>query len=288
MSDNYRIITDTASELSLERCSALHINRLTLESNFGDIPWSDHDDLEGFFKTINSSNIPKTSGLNLGEFIDVATPILEAGQDIIYLGISSANSPSSENVRHTAQQMLQAQFENRRIVCLETLCICGGLEYLVTEAVKRQQMGFSLDELIDYVEGIKGNIAHHFTSEDLKYFLVGGRISRGEYIGGVLLRKKPVMRTDPITGKLISNGTANSTKAAVKAIGDAVINTIAQKDGRIIISYANCPDKAEYLTQYLCASGFSKDQIEISRIGVTIASHTGETAIAIFFEAIPG
>jgi len=282
MSD-YCIITDTSSELSLARCAELGIRRLTLNSTFGQEDWPDHDDLIGFYQTISSKNIPTTSGLNYQEFFNVADQVLASGKDVIFLGLSGALSSASVSVRSMVQEDLSEKYPGHRIVCLETFCVSGGLEYLVTEAVERQQMGFSLDQLIEYVEKTRGSIAHHFTSDDLLYYFEGGRISRLKYIFGKALDKKPVMHVND-AGELEPLDSVSGTDEAIRNIAKKIVDTITKKDGRIIISHANCPEKAQLLYDLL-HKALPEAKIEIRNIGPTIGSHAGPTSLAVFCEA---
>ena len=50
---------------------------------------------EKFFGLLRSGKISTTSAVNFGQFIEAFTPILERGEDILYLGFTGAlSSPS--------------------------------------------------------------------------------------------------------------------------------------------------------------------------------------------------
>ena len=280
----YKIFTDTASELSLERCMKLGILRLTLEVFFGSKKWLNHDDHAAFYEILDPENIPTTTGINYEEFNSAAIRTFEEGLDVIYIGLAGSLTPSSVNVCAMVQQELSEKYPERRIICLESRCVCGGLEYLVTEAVQKQQAGYSLDQLIQYINSIKANIAHHFTSDDLKFYHAGGRISLAERIAGSMLGIRPVMSfTD--RDKLVNQDKARGSKAAIVTIAKKIATSIVNKnDGRIIISCANCPEKATLMKEQLLKF-LPNAKIELGHIGPTIGAHAGPTTLAVFCEA---
>ncbi len=284
MRTNVALFTDSSSEISLDRCTEFGIDRIDLGCHFNDADWTDLDDVDGFYQKLSAQNLAKTSAVNLQQFVELFIPALKAGQDILCLPIVNTLSSTYRNAALAAAELAR-DYPDRRIIVPDTRCVCGGLEYLVTEVANRLDAGQTLQEVADYVERTKRIIAHHFTADDLEYFYEGGRISRVQKVIGGVLGVKPVLHLDD-DDNLTKRKNVRGTPAALAEIARATKETITSPSGRIIISHAFCPGKAETMRNLLLAEDcLPESQIEISRVGVTIGAHAGPTTLAVFFEA---
>ena len=84
------------------------------------------------------------------------TPILEAGDDILYIAFSSGLSGTCQSA-HLAKKELERKFPGRRVEVFDSLCASMGEGLLVYHAAMRKKAGASLDEVLAW---LKENVLH--------------------------------------------------------------------------------------------------------------------------------
>ena len=141
---------------------------------------------EKFFGLLRSGKISTTSAVNFGQFIEAFTPILERGEDILYLGFTGALSSTSPTAEIAAVE-LRAKYPARRIVVIDTLCASAGEGLLVLLAARRRDRGESLEQTADWVREHAPRVQHWFTVDSLSHLYRGGRLSAvSAIVGGAL------------------------------------------------------------------------------------------------------
>ena len=93
----YRIITDSTTDLAPEMIRELGVQVIPLcylmEGNtYHNIPGGGEMDEPAFYNKLRAGVMSTTTQVNSEEFIAVFTPILEAGDDILYIAFSSGLS----------------------------------------------------------------------------------------------------------------------------------------------------------------------------------------------------
>ncbi len=284
MSTSTVLFTDTSSELTLDRCAQLGITRLDLGCHFKNSAWTDFDDVDGFYQKLSPDNIAKTSAVNVQKFIDYFTPALQAGKNILCLPLAGSLSSTYRNAKIAGDELAE-KYPDRQIHVIDSRCVCGGLEFLITEVVERMQTGTPLPEIIQYIEKTKPLIATHFTLDSLEYLYRGGRITGAQKVLGGIMGVRPILHFDD-QDQLTKRGAIRGMLKALEAIADEVSATISPHNRRIIISFANNQQSAEILHDLVLSSTRVPDaQVEIGRVGPTIGTHVGPTAVGAFFEA---
>ena len=109
-----------------------------------------------------------TSMINEFVYYDFLKTFLDEGKDVIFLDMSQKMSVSFVNANKAADK-LRAEFPERKLYVMDTLCISGGLGLLVMNMVRRKEAGAGFDEVVAWGEENKLRIAHRFTVDDLEY-----------------------------------------------------------------------------------------------------------------------
>ena len=100
MAENYVLITDSACDILPDKLAEWNVQMIPLAFLFTDTgkEQKDHEEpIKEFYKAMRDGRVAKTSCVNEEAFVNAFTPILEAGQDILYLGFSSGLSATCEN-----------------------------------------------------------------------------------------------------------------------------------------------------------------------------------------------
>lgn len=241
----------------------------------------DDTDLKAFYDRMRKGETVKTTAANPETFLAAFEDILKQGNDILYLGFSSALSTTFNSARIAADE-LKEKYPERRIICIDTRCASSGQGLLLSLAVKKKQSGCSMEELADYVNEIIPKLCHWFTVDDLVYLKRGGRISHTVAFVGAVLGIKPILHVDD-EGRLVNVAKARGRKAALEALvekyGELAVDP---KGDPVFICQADCMDDAEYIKSRLMETYGAEIEM-ITDIGPVIGAHSGPGTIAIFF-----
>lgn len=282
---NYVIVTDSSCDLpdGLAREMGLavaHLNVKVEEQTFTnyldwrEIPAGD------FYDLMRAEKPASTSAPSLGDFLQVMEPILEAGQDLLYLGFSSALS-STVSTGMLAADELREKYPQRKVLCVDTLCASLGQGLFIRHVWEKQQAGATLEEAYEYANWLVPHLCHWFTVNDLNFLHRGGRVSKTTAVLGTALQIKPVMHMDD-GGRLTKLGTARGRKASLAALKDHLKETILEPETQTIyISHGDCLEEAQYLAD-LVTKEVPVKGVVFNHVGPVIGAHTGPGVIALF------
>lgn len=225
-----------------------------------------------------------TSMINEFVYYDFLKTFLDEGKDVIFLDMSQKMSVSFVNANKAADK-LRAEFPERKLYVMDTLCISGGLGLLVENMVKRMEAGMSYDEVIKWGEENKLKIAHRFTVDDLNYLKAGGRVSNASALVGSLLSVKPVLYV-PDVGTLDVAKKVRGRKAALAEILRGITDDLKQVDTKGLemhILHADCLKDAEHVRDEVRTAFPDIGEITISNLGVVIGAHCGPGLLTVFY-----
>ena len=191
----YRIFTDSACDIPPETLEEWGVGYRWLTytfdgeykqySNYG-LPYPE------FYDRVRKGGVARTSAVNADAFLSGFEPILQSGEDILYIGFSSGLSSTYDSACIAAKELL-GKYPERKIRCVDTRGASAGFGLLLYMAVEKKKEGASLEENEKYILDNRFHLCHWFTVEDLIYLKRGGRISAATAIVGNILNFKPVL-----------------------------------------------------------------------------------------------
>ncbi len=234
-----------------------------------------------FYERLRNGEVASTSAPNLEDYLHPMEKVLQAGQDILYIGFSTGLS-SSFNTGKLAVDELAQKYPERKIYAVSSLCASTGHGLLVLLAAMKRENGASIEEVRDYAEETKWHLCHWFTVDDLMFLKRGGRISASTALVGTMLGIKPVLHVDN-EGHLINMGKVRGRKASLNAIFDKAKETAIDPASQIMaICHGDCPEDADYLANRVKTELGVKEVI-ICPTGAVIGAHSGPGTLALFF-----
>ena len=237
---------------------------------------SSHD----YYEKLRGGSLCTTSQVTMLEFQQAFTPVLEAGQDILYLAFSSGLSGTYQSGCIAAEE-LKEKFPGRRIVCVDSLQASMGEGLFCYLVGKKRCQGADLDTAADYARQIAPQVCAWFTVDDLMFLKRGGRVSGAAAVAGTLLGIKPVLHVDE-EGHLIPKEKVRGRRASLDALVKHFEATALDKTGgTVFISHGDCADDARYVIDKLRALGVK--EIEMGDIGPVIGAHSGPGTVALFW-----
>ncbi len=262
-------------------CFHYTLNGKTYPDDLGDtMPIKD------FYQELKKDGVEvSTSQVNINEYLDYFTKILESGQDLLHVCLSSGISGSVNSARNAAL-IAQERFPDRKIYIVDSLAASSGFGLLMDKLADLRDKGMDIDELHQWVEQNKLRVHHWFFSSDLTFFIKGGRISKTAGIFGGLLNICPLMNVDNL-GRLIPRqkvrGKKNVIKESLHKMKNFADNRLNYSD-KCYISHSDCYEDATMLAT-LVETTFPNlnGKVEINDIGTTIGAHTGPGTVALYF-----
>lgn len=282
--ENFVIFTDSGCDISADILKEWDVLSLDLTFRFEgeDKEYSNADmPVKKFYDRMRGGEVAKTSAINTATFEEAFEALLKQGKDLLYLGFSSGLS-TTYNCAKMAAAELAEKYPDNKIITVDTLAASAGQGLLVYMAVQKRQQGESIESVAEYIEGIKLNLCHWFTVDDLVYLKRGGRVSAAAAIVGTVLNIKPVLHVDN-DGHLISKAKVRGRKATLKMICDKYGElAVDKKDGTVFICHADCMEDVETVKEMLFERYGAKVQV-VTDVGAVIGAHSGPGTLALFF-----
>lgn len=289
MANNYIISACSYSDMPVEKMKELDIRYIcTPYMVNGEIFYDDlgeTTDYEKFYQSMREGAMTSTFQLNQDDFADYFRKLLETGQDIIHVSLSSGLSGVSNSARLAIDTMKQ-EFPERTIYLVDSLAASAGYGLILQTMSDMRAEGMDIRSLYNWVEENKLNLHHWFFTTDLTYFVRGGRVSKASgFIGGVL-NICPLLNVS-FEGKLTPRAKVRGKKKVIAEIVERMKEHATDGinySGKCFISNSVCYEDAKAVAD-LIEEAFPKldGKVQISTISTTIGSHTGPGTVALFF-----
>ena len=239
-----------------------------------------------FYNAMREGASVTTSQISPQNYIDFMKPILERGDDILFVSMSSGIS-GSFHCSELAAEELQQDFPNRKIRLVDSLGASLGEGILVLRAICERKAGKTLDQAADLLMNLRHRICQVFTVDDLKYLRKGGRLSNMAFIVGTILHIKPILKGNE-DGKIVAIEKIRGRKKSVEKLAEIYDNHVADPQDQVVgIAHADCPDDAQRLIDLLNRKNPPKEILNVCYEPVT-GSHVGPGTLALFFTSREG
>lgn len=282
----YIIMTDSSCDLPAGLAAELELEVLPLSvliDGKSYVNYLDERDITfaDCYAALRAGKNATTSAVNVEAFVQAMEPHLQAGEDILYLGFSSALS-GTYNAGAVAAQQLAEKYPERKLYAVDTLSASMGQGLLVYLTVQQKRAGATIEQARDYAEAQKLHLCHWFTVDDLNHLHRGGRVSATSAVLGTVLNIKPVLHMDN-EGRLIFMEKVRGRRNSIKRMLEKMRETAIEPGKQIVfMSHGDCLEDAEYLAGRIREEWGVKDVV-INYVGPVIGAHSGPGTLALFF-----
>ncbi len=280
----YKITTDSACDIPAAMLKEWDVAYKPLTLKFEgeeEIIPDDAIDHKSFYDRMRAGAIAKTQAANTEAFVELFTPILEAGNDILHLGFSSGLS-TTYNAARLAGEQLEKAYPDRKITVIDTRIASAGFGLVVYQVKCKRDEGASYEEICAYAAEVAPRTCAWFTVDDLVYLKRGGRISATAAFVGNALGIKPVLHMDD-PGHLINMFKVRGRKTSVASLADQYGKlALDPQNGTVFISHGDCMKDVEELTRLLAERYGAKVSL-VTYVGPVIGAHSGPGTLALFF-----
>lgn len=284
MEQSYVIFSDISADIPADYAKENDIRFISMRYSLGDEDRvceeiEAEEILKRFYDGQRKGDLTRTSQISPQNYMDVFTPVLKEGKDILYLALSSGLSSTYQSSCLAAGQ-LREQFPEREIVCVDSLAATGGMGLLLEAAVQNRKEGMALPENGKWLEENRLSVCHWFMVEDLMYLKRGGRVSAATAVVGTALNIRPVLKIEE-DGTLKNFAKARGTKRALNSLVDYYEAASDKKPGeRVYILHADSRENAEYLEEKVKQIN---PQCSVTKMMLSpiIGAHTGPGMCAV-------
>ncbi len=241
----------------------------------------DEFDAHEFYEGLKNGNSVKTSLLNTHLFLEHFTPVLENGQDVVYIAMAAGIS-GTYNAAVAAAEELMEEYPDRFVHIVDSKGCGFGSGLLAVKAAELSKSGMDSREASKVLDDAVPHACQYFTVDDLNFLKNTGRVSGVTASIGTILNIKPILFGDS-TGHIISCGKVRGRKNAI----DALIDNYSKKrmdtpDQRVCISHGDCLEDAKKLADMVKEVNPSAN-ITICQHEPFSGAHVGPGMLGIFF-----
>ncbi len=185
------IITDTASDISIEDAKKYDIKLLHYQIIYKDKTYKDQ--LEITAKEVIArleEEVPTTSLPSLDEINEVFSDLVKEGyKEVLVIPLSSGLSGC-----FNAINMVKEDYKELNTVVYDSRAISAAQAVLAIKAAEMADAGHEMQEIIKELDKMRENQKTLFVVDTLQYLLLGGRIGHVSAAVGKLLNLKPIIR----------------------------------------------------------------------------------------------
>lgn len=241
----------------------------------------DHFDAHAYYDGLRAGKKVTTSLINTQEFLDAFRPELQAGRDVVYLGLSAGISGTIQAGRIAAEE-LEGEFPGRHVRIVDSMGAGMGVGLLTCRAGAYREQGLDACETADRLDQDRLHLAEYFTVGDLMFLRNTGRISHAVAALGTVLNIKPLLRGDE-EGHITSTAKCRGRKKAIETIAQRYADLVVDAENQMVaISHGDCLADAQRLAELVTAKAKPKELLIVPHEPFT-GSHVGPDMLALFF-----
>ena len=277
-----QLFTDTSANLPVEIIDEYGIEVVPFSYTIDGVEYIPEREFDGkaFYAAMRAGSAVKTSMVNTGTFIERFKTALDAGKDVLYIGMSGGISGTA-NAALMAKQELDEEYPDRKIVVIDTLAASLGEGLFVIKAAEQLRDGAALDAIEEDIRAQVPHMCQSFTVDDLKYLKKTGRVSGAAAIIGNVLSIHPILIGD-YEGKIVVKAKVRGMKRTLDALAERYAELALSKTETIGIAHADNEEGKAYLVQRLRDKGLTGKCLSVCYEPVT-GSHVGPGTVALFF-----
>ncbi len=277
-----RIFTDNAANLPQELVErhGLGVVNIGCYVDGKELEFSGGFDGGAYYKAMREGLHVATAMPSMGAFLDAFTPVLEAGDDLIYVGMSGGISGTAALAQSVVSE-LSEDFPSRRIAAVDTRGASLGEGLPVLYAVRLRDEGRSFDEIVTMTNACCDNVWQVFTVDDLSYLRKTGRLFSAAVKVTNTLNVKPVLVGDE-EGRIVLRGVTVGRRRALDALASRYRDRCPDKSVPVGLAHADCAVDAAYVAARLREYGCTGEITTVMYEPVT-GSHVGPGTVALFF-----
>ena len=278
-----RIVSDSTCDLSPELRERYDIQVIPLCIIMDDKSYFDMVDVtpeEIFAWADENKTTPKTAAASIESAIEFLKPFKEAGEDVIFIGISEDMSTTCNVLRLAASEL-----EYERVFVINSMNLSTGIGLQVLRAADMAEEGKSAEEIAEAISEARELVRASFVVDKLTYLARGGRCTQATALLANTLQLKP--RIDVKHGKMGvgQKYRGKYNKVIRKYVEDMEDSLLCADKKRVFVTHTDMEQEiVEDVKNYLKSLNYF-DEIHETTAGGVISSHCGRGTLGVLFYA---
>ena len=272
-----QIVTDSASDISLEEAAQLNIKIVPLSIRFGEQEFTDLADISvtEFYQRMEASDLlPATAAPSPGAFESAFRKCHEEGASgVVCINLSIALSATGQ----AAQLAAEGVKDLIDVTCVDSMSITGGLGTIIRKAAEAANNGAATGEIVNLVENLRSRTRIIATLDTLDNLKKGGRIGGAAAMLGTMVQIKPCL--DLSSGEVVEAGRQRTRKKARQWLREELSK--AGDIEALTVIHGDAPDVQEFVESL--SDIIPIDQISITQLGAVIGTHGGPRVLGLTF-----
>ena len=277
-----RLIVDSSCDLKQSEIKEDFVTVLPMTITFDNEDYYDGvtiNNQEFYQKLSQAKELPRTSQVNTSTFLEQYKLAQKNKEDVLVLTISSELSGTINSARIAKEELGMQNIE-----LVDSRLVTFAYKALVNEAIKLIKEGKSLIELRDELLALREKVILLAVIGDLKYLIMGGRLSRAKGFVANALSIKPILTM--VDGKLDICKKVVGVQKGYIAIADLISKNYDVDYSRPqYVGHSANENMALDLQKVLLEKTKIRPQ-EICELGPTVGTHAGPgcTGVAFFIK----
>ena len=280
---NIRIVADSTCDLPKDLLEKYNISIIPLCIVMGDESYYDGIETtpdEIYAWADENKTTPKTAAISMDKAEEVFKPFMEAGDDIIFFGISSEMSTTCNVARIVGEDN---DYDKLHIIDSRNLSTGIGLQVL--RAAEMVEAGMSVEDIVEEINEARGKVCASFVVDTLTYLARGGRCTAATALVANTLKLHPeiVVKDGRMGVNKKYRGSLDS--ALLKYVKELQMDMLQADPKRVFITHSGSSQETiDKVYQFVKDLEYF-EEIIINRAGGVISSHCGPGTLGVLFYA---
>lgn len=272
-----RIVTDSSADIPKHVAAALDISVVPLIISFGNESYREGVDLshDAFYERLlrDHPKLPKTAIPSPSDFEKVYRPMLDDGDDIISIHISSSLS-GVHNLANVVARDVDPTGERITVIDSRSVSMClGWVAIAAAELALRDE---EKPDILAHIDDMLPRLRIPSFLDTLEFIKAGGRIGSAEALVGTVLDVKPLLHLE--NGSVAPLEKVRTRNKAIDRLIE-LARELAPFDD-LAVMHTHAPQLAEELARKLSII-HPRGNILIAETGVAMGTHTGPNSLGL-------
>lgn len=276
-----RLLADSTCDLSPDLKEQFHIITMPLNIVMDDKSYYDGEEIspdEIYAWADANRTTPKTAAVSYEKAQAILKPYMDAGDDIIFIGISEQMSTTNNVIRLLAEDM-----EYDKLHVVDSMNLSTGIGLQLLYANQLIQEGKTAMEIVHLLEDRRGKVRSSFVVETLTYLARGGRCSAVTALLGNTLKLKPQIVVENGAMKVGKKYRGKQNSVLLKYVQELEELLLQADPSCVFITHSGCDmDTIAPIKAYLNSLNYFQN-IYVTRAGGVISSHCGPGTLGVLF-----
>lgn len=278
-----RLVADSTCDLSPELIEQANLSVIPLCIVMDDISFYDGVDVtpDRIYQWADANKTtPKTAAASFDYAEKVLRPFMDAGDEIIYFGISEKMSTTCNVIR-----MIGTDAEYDKLHVVDSMNLSTGIGLQILYAAHLVKEGLTASEIVEMVSERRNLVRSSFVVETLTYLARGGRCSAVTALLGNALSLKPEIVVEDGAMKVSKKYRGKQGSVILKYAKDLEADLLKADPTCVFITHSGCDQAViDAVKAYLSELNYFEN-IYVTRAGGVISSHCGPGTLGVLFYA---